>query len=80
MACQFGCGANGKLANYAAGGNCDASNVKDGNGVSVCSYLIRGAGYDVSCFTGSNNNCSIDNVGDFPTGPVPQPATETYTG
>ena len=52
MACQFGCGKGGKLANYAASGNCNASNVKDGNGVSVCSYLIRGAGYDASCFTG----------------------------
>ena len=44
MACQFGCGKLGKLANYAASGNCDARNVKDGNGVSVCSYLVRGVG------------------------------------
>jgi hypothetical protein len=52
MACQFGCGKLGKLANYAASANCDARNVKDGNGVSVCSYLVRGVGKEVSCFTG----------------------------
>jgi len=60
FACQFGCGANGKLANYVASGNCNAANVKDGNGLSVCAYLQRGAGYDASCFTGNssgtNNN------------------------
>ncbi|GCC44275.1 hypothetical protein chiPu_0028075, partial [Chiloscyllium punctatum] len=55
MACQFGCGSNGKLANYVASGDCNARNVKDGNGVSVCTYLVRGAGYDVSCFTGQNS-------------------------
>src|SRR5579863_2071314 len=31
MACQFGCGKGGKLANYAANGDCNARNVKDGN-------------------------------------------------
>ena len=69
MACQFGCGANGKLASYAAGGDCNAANVKDGNGVSVCSYLIRGAGYDVSCFTGQGTACTETPTGpgDFPT-------------
>ena len=69
MACQFGCGAKGKLANYLASGNCNASNVKDGNGVSVCSYLIRGAGYDVSCFTGQGTICVQNPIGpgDFPT-------------
>ncbi|MDX1109774.1 acyltransferase [Sinorhizobium medicae] len=52
MACQFGCGNKGKLANYVRGKDCDAKNVKDGNSVSVCTYLIRGARFDVSCFTG----------------------------
>jgi hypothetical protein len=70
MACQFGCGANGKLANYVAGGDCNAGNVKDGNGVSVCSYLVRGAGYDVSCFTGQQASVCTQapsGPGDFPT-------------
>lgn len=69
MACQFGCGSTGKLANYAASGNCNAANVKDGNGVSVCSYLIRGAGYDASCFTGQQTVCAQTPTGpgDFPT-------------
>lgn len=52
MACQFGCGNKGKLANYRQGRNCDAKNVKDGNQVSVCTYLYKGSGYNVSCFTG----------------------------
>ena len=54
MACQFGCGRPGRLANYFADHNrdCNSQKVKDGNGTSVCSYLIRGAGQNVSCFTG----------------------------
>lgn len=70
MACQFGCGQRGKLANYAASGDCNARNVKDGNGVSVCSYLIRGAGYDASCFTGDQSAVcqqTPTGPGDFPT-------------
>jgi hypothetical protein len=70
MACQFGCGSKGKLANYAASGDCNARNVKDGNGVSVCSYLIRGAGYDASCFTGQPTTACVQGPsgpGDFPT-------------
>ncbi|SCB50151.1 acyltransferase [Rhizobium multihospitium] len=70
MACQFGCGGKGKLANYVAGGDCNAQNVKDGNGVSVCTYLVRGAGYDVSCFTGQQSNVCVQaptGPGDFPT-------------
>jgi len=68
MACQFGCGAKGKLANYMAGGDCNAGNVKDGNGVSVCSYLVRGAGYDASCFTGQTACLQgPTGPGDFPT-------------
>lgn len=54
MACQFGCGAFGKLANYSRHQNCDAPEAKDGNGTSVCDYLLRGAGYDVSCFAGGS--------------------------
>lgn len=70
MACQFGCGPKGKLANYAAGGDCNARNVKDGNGVSVCTYLARGAGYDASCFTGQQSTVCVQSPtgpGDFPT-------------
>ncbi|MDF2119214.1 acyltransferase [Roseiarcaceae bacterium H3SJ34-1] len=70
MACQFGCGPNGKLANYTAGGDCNARNVKDGNGVSVCTYLMRGAGYDASCFTGQKSNVCVQSPsgpGDYPT-------------
>lgn len=52
MACQFGCGRTGKLAAYLNNHDCNARNVKDGNLVSVCDYLLRGAGYDVSCFAG----------------------------
>jgi hypothetical protein len=63
MACQFGCGKLGKLANYAASANCDARNVKDGNGVSVCSYLVRGVGKEVSCFTGGAPNPIITQPG-----------------
>lgn len=70
MACQFGCGSKGKLANYMAGGDCNARNVKDGNGVSVCTYLLRGAGYDASCFTGQQSAVCAQaptGPGDFPT-------------
>jgi hypothetical protein len=55
MACQFGCGKPpGRLASYLADHNrdCNSQKVKDGNGTSVCTYLIRGAGQNVSCFTG----------------------------
>lgn len=50
-ACQFGCGTGGKLHNLYQSGNCDARNVKDGNLVSVCEYLIRGSGYNVEDIT-----------------------------
>lgn len=48
--CQFGCGIRGALGRYFRTGDCDQA--RDGNGVSVCRYLIRGAGYDVSGVTG----------------------------
>ncbi|MGO4283210.1 acyltransferase [Bosea sp. TAB14] len=70
MACQFGCGKGGKLANYAASGDCNARNVKDGNGVSVCTYLVKGAGYDASCFTGDPMTSCVPaptEPGDYPT-------------
>ena len=66
MACQFGCGKGGKIYNYAQGKDCDARNVKDGNLKSVCDYLINGAGYDVSCFTGQKRadaNCNPNDLG-----------------
>jgi hypothetical protein len=59
MACQFGCGKFGKLANYVSRGDCSASNVKDGNGVSVCTYLAKGAGQNVSCFTSEPPDVSV---------------------
>ena len=63
MGCQFGCGRNGKLHNFAKmtpPRNCDARSVKDGFGTSVCSYLVRGAGNDVSCFTGEERSLSVE--------------------
>jgi hypothetical protein len=51
MACQFGCGKFGKLAKYVSGHDCGSADVKDGNGVSVCTYIIKGAGHKASCFT-----------------------------
>jgi len=70
FACQFGCGKGGKLANFAASGDCNARNVKDGNLVSVCSYMIKGAGYDASCFTGQESTTCVQtptSPGDYPT-------------
>ena len=51
MACQFGCASRGALGRVVASGDCDAG--RDGNGVSACTYLLRGAGYDVSAVTGA---------------------------
>ena len=50
MACQFGCGTGGKLDAYVKNGfNCSGpNNTRDGNGRSVCSYLVRGSGFDVA--------------------------------
>ncbi|MGN6097933.1 MAG: acyltransferase [Bosea sp. (in: a-proteobacteria)] len=70
FACQFGCGRGGKLANYAASGDCSARNVKDGNLVSVCSYMIKGAGYDASCLADQQSMSCIQTAaspGDYPT-------------
>lgn len=52
-ACQFGCGARGKLGWYSQLRDCDDRRTQDGNLVSVCRYLIRGTGYDVSAITGA---------------------------
>jgi hypothetical protein len=58
-ACQFGCGKGGKLDNFVkAGFDCNAAGTKDGNGTSVCKYLISGAGFNVACIT--NNNDGYD--------------------
>ena len=51
MGCQFGCASRGALGRFYQTGDCDRA--RDGNGVSVCSYLIRGAGFDVSAITGA---------------------------
>jgi hypothetical protein len=53
MACHnFGCGKLSKVLNYVRDRDCNAADVKDLYGVSVCASLLRGAGEDVSCFTG----------------------------
>ncbi len=56
-ACQFGCaGTKSKLYNLAkANLDCGAPNTRDGAGTSVCSYLISGTGFNVSCVTGNND-------------------------
>ena len=65
MACQFGCGKNGKLDNLINNGlNCEANSVKDGNGKSVCDYLISGAGYNVSDITSHSENGSNGSIGE----------------
>lgn len=52
-ACQFGCQSlNGKLGNYMKTGDCSASGSTDGNGHSVCSYLISGSAIPVEELTG----------------------------
>lgn len=59
MGCQFGCGRNGKLYNLtrmATPRDCNARSVKDGFGTSVCSYLVKGAGYEASCFVGEDRS------------------------
>lgn len=50
-ACQFGCAQLGALGRYYRSGDCDQG--RDGNGVSVCTYLIRGAGFNVEGVTGT---------------------------
>lgn len=56
MACQFGCGAGGKLDAFVKNGfSCNGpNNTRDGNGLSVCSYLVRGSGFDIAAVTGSS--------------------------
>ena len=51
MACQFGCASMGALGRFYRSADCNQA--RDGNGMSVCTYLIRGAGYDVSAVTGT---------------------------
>lgn len=82
MGCQFGCGPKGKLANFARnGGQCVRGNnpakpnggsspTNDGNGVCVATYLVKGAGYDASCFTGKAPSCS-PSAPDAPATPAP---------
>lgn len=50
-ACQFGCGTNGRLHRYFQHGDCDAANVKDGNEVSVCEFMLRATGLNVEAIT-----------------------------
>ncbi|MFM9975405.1 MAG: BPSL0067 family protein [Beijerinckiaceae bacterium] len=79
MACQFGCGSKGKLANYMNGGDCNAANVKDGNGTSVCTYLKKGADFDASCFTGKpNTDANACPPGTEPTAPTTPQKTGDY--
>jgi hypothetical protein len=77
MACQFGCGSKGKLANYIAnGGHCvgsgGSSSTNDGNGVCIAQYIVKGAGYDVSCFTGQKST-----GGNCPDGGATTPGSST---
>ncbi|WP_208598561.1 hypothetical protein [Acetobacter malorum] len=60
MACQFGCGSDGKLAHFVKNGySCTgAFNTADGYGTSVCKYLLTGANYNVSAITGDPNDAS----------------------
>jgi hypothetical protein len=55
MACQFGCGTGGKLDNFIRNGySCDGPNkTTDGNGTSICKYLVSGAGHNVEDITGN---------------------------
>jgi hypothetical protein len=79
-ACQFGCGSNGKLANFVDSGfNCKAPGTTDGNGTSVCKYLISGTGYDVSCFTGqvAEGGACMVGGGDLPTTTATTPTNNT---
>lgn len=66
MGCQFGCGKFGRLFEYAALRDCNSPKVKDGNGTSVCTFLIRGAGQNVSCFTGAGPTGSGSEPGPGP--------------
>ena len=75
MACQFGCGKYGRLWNYAKGGECNASNVKDANGVSVCRYLVDGNNQDVSCFTGRPHALTTAIATQQPSPPSSSPAS-----
>lgn len=77
-ACQFGCGKGGKLDNLVKSGmDCNAAGTKDGNGTSVCKYLISGAGYDVSCITNSNDGIQCSTTQASPT--TSQQAAPTAT-
>ncbi|WP_284310875.1 acyltransferase [Labrys miyagiensis] len=77
-ACQFGCASNGKLANFVNSDfNCNAPGTRDGNGTSVCSYLISGSGYDVSCFTAQTADGGACMVGG---GDLATSTTTTPTG
>ena len=60
MACQFGCGAGGKLDAFVKNGyNCTGpNNTRDANGVSACTYLARGAGFDVAAVTSNHTSPS----------------------
>lgn len=55
MACQFGCGTGGKLDAFVKNGfSCAGpNNTRDGNGLSVCTYLVRGSGFEVAAVTGN---------------------------
>ncbi|MDO5631622.1 MAG: peptidoglycan DD-metalloendopeptidase family protein [Paracoccus sp. (in: a-proteobacteria)] len=53
-ACQFGCSLNGALWNYYQTGDCDQG--RDGNGVSVCRYMIDGVGLNVAAVTGAEED------------------------
>lgn len=61
--CQFGCASGGALGRYYRTGDCDQA--RDGNGVSVCQYMIDGAGLNVRAVTGLDEDdiASVAGVG-----------------
>ena len=78
---QFG---PGKLNNLKNGGNCDDRASKDGANTSVCEFMLKGAGSDVSCFTGNPdtgaNACPPGTDPNTPTTPSNTGDYQKYVG
>jgi hypothetical protein len=85
---------NNDVASLQSGGSCEGSGIRctnsscnggtaslDGNGQSICSWGNNIQSNINKAAAGCTNaDCSIDNIGDFPSGPVPQPTTDVATG
>ncbi|SDR63433.1 hypothetical protein SAMN05519103_08608 [Rhizobiales bacterium GAS113] len=79
---QFGAGVcNHNASSLQADGTCGS--YTDGNshagGQTICSWG-KSADQQAAKQNCTMGNCSIDSVGDFPSGPVPQPTNATVTG